>query len=252
MLPASNEDFSWTADTLSSSHDTSRLLSGVEFVEEGLRSQNKSPVKEEEPVGGPGGVLGTFLACVSIDRLKHYFNVNDQEVMERALYSILVKQGKFPPLTGESEPDFYGPLWFSTTLVFFAAIGSTLELIGAGEVVDYRVIVESFMIVYGYLGLGTLAFWGASVYFALGVGLTQALCLYGYSMSIFIPAALLSGAQSAAWVSLLLAGTISGAFLGQNTHVIAKEKAPGKEILILGAQGVLHFLFVLVLKFSLF
>lgn len=93
-----------------------------------------------------------------------------------------------------SSPDAYGPFWLSTTLVFCLAscsnAASFLDYTGDASEWSYDfsrlasalTLVEAFLI-----GLPVIV-WLLGKYFNLPLSLNFLVCLYGYSMTMFIPA----------------------------------------------------------------
>jgi hypothetical protein len=92
-------------------------------------------------------------------------------------------------------PDAYGPFWLSTTLVFCLASCSNVAsfMDYAGDISDWSydfsrlasalTFVEVFLV-----GL-PLIVWCTGKYFNVPMTLLFLVCLYGYSMLMFIPAA---------------------------------------------------------------
>eukprot|EP00953_Heterococcus_sp_UTEX-ZZ885_P000625 864-Heterococcus_DN1.PRE.2 len=169
------DDFSWGADTLASGQDASLLLSGVE---EGSARRSQSPVPAPQLAAAEGGFLGSLLSCFSIDQLKPYFDVNDVDIYERALHVLKLRQTPFLAAEGQ-QPDLYGPVWASTSLVFLLAVVGNIAAWEHSKPPDIRIIMTALGLVYGYVLVGGGALFGASKWLGLGVGLVRAISLYG-------------------------------------------------------------------------
>lgn len=88
----------------------------------------------------------------------------------------------------------YGPFWICTTLIFVAAtIGTFVAYIAhklQNKEFDYDIslVTWSAGVFYGYVTIVPLALYIILKYFSAPSGLVHLLCLYGYSLFIFIPA----------------------------------------------------------------
>lgn len=94
-----------------------------------------------------------------------------------------------------AAPDAYGPFWLSTTLVFCLAscsnVASFMDYAGdAGDwSYDFSRLASALTLVEVFLVGLPLIVWGTGKYFNIPVSLLFLVCLYGYSMLMFIPAA---------------------------------------------------------------
>lgn len=132
----------------------------------------------------------------------------------------------------QSRPDFYGPFWISTTLVFLVALFSNLvsysnyktKMLHKGEPdsleswqysVDELNMTASLVTFYITLlpALLWFLFWfrGCAKYYTL----TETMCAYGYSLSIFIPLSAILMVQNILfrYVAMILAASASGLVL---------------------------------------
>lgn len=92
------------------------------------------------------------------------------------------------------SPCRYGPFWICTTLIFVAASIGTFVTYVAHKVkdkewdYDINLVTWSAGLFYGYIFVVPLGLYVILKYFSVPSGLVQLLCLYGYSLFIFIPA----------------------------------------------------------------
>lgn len=88
----------------------------------------------------------------------------------------------------------YGPFWICTTLIFVAAAIGTFVTYLAHKLKDQKwdydinLITWSAGLFYGYVLVVPICLYVILKYFSAPSGLAQLLCLYGYSLFVFIPA----------------------------------------------------------------
>lgn len=90
------------------------------------------------------------------DYYQQYFDVTTQDVLQRITFSLVPMNNKLEQVIGEN-PDFYGPFWIYTTLIFLLAFAENLHnyiAVGYEEFeYDFKNFPPSFTIVYG-IGFG--------------------------------------------------------------------------------------------------
>ncbi|CAG9464143.1 unnamed protein product [Pedinophyceae sp. YPF-701] len=174
----------------------------------------------------------------SLARYRGYFDVDTRDVLGRAAYPIAYfwKPDFFEAV--QRNPDLYGPFWVTTTLVFSAAVmGNMHEWIeyhfrsakpdggdgdngtGAGAwFYDVDKVSYSAILFYGYVTVIPLLFWLVMKYFRSPQPLIALVCIYGYSLSPFIPVSALSVIPSTElqWVLVAVATALSAIFLVLN------------------------------------
>ncbi|RLN79094.1 hypothetical protein BBJ28_00022233 [Nothophytophthora sp. Chile5] len=149
-----------------------------------------------------------------------------------------------------TSPDAYGPFWLSTTLIFCLAscsnMASFLDYTGDTSEwsYDFSRLASAYTLVEIFLlGLPVLI-WLVGKYFQVPMTLLFLVCLYGYSMLMFIPAAILCTIPIDAmdWVVLLLAMTWSLFFLLNNLwSVISEHLTKEKMLPVLAVIRYAHF-----------
>ena len=95
----------------------------------------------------------------------------------------------------EAKPDLYGWVWIPTTVVFLVFATSNLAasiyayLQHQSHQPDFEHLSRAAYLIYPYVLGVPLLLWGASKWYLKlnGFGLIPLMCLYGYSLSIFIP-----------------------------------------------------------------
>jgi hypothetical protein len=157
----------------------------------------------------------------------------------------------------QSRPDFYGPFWISTTLVFIIATVSNImslvhhsleseQLASAisqnksaevySDLLDSKLdkwhysmdeLNMSSSLIMMYLAMVPTFFWflfwfrGCSKFYTLA----ETICAYGYSLSIFIPLALMLAIQATLirYTMIILASALSGGVLLLSFLPVAKS-----------------------------
>ena len=149
--------------------------------------------------------------------MKPYFKVTTNEVLLRILFSLIPFNLKFYDISTEN-PDLYGPFWIYTCLIFILSAAGSLSRIFQGAKVSS--FFQTFVPVAAGLiyGIGFVTpFVMVMIMKCFGAKNTyvSALCIYGYSYSIFIPVFLLcsSGYVFTQWIVLAYAVFQSTSFI---------------------------------------
>ncbi|KAL4702135.1 hypothetical protein ACJJTC_019411 [Scirpophaga incertulas] len=172
----------------------------------------------------------------TIQYYQKYFDVKTSEVVERIISSVLpqkVSRNYFDERI-KGKPDLYGPVWISVTLIFTIAVSGNIAsyLQNTNNAVEWRynfhIVSIAATAILCYVWLVPLALWAALKWTIAPDGQneieTQAsssptmmslFCLYGYSLSIYIPVAILWTIQVSwlQWMFVLMAAFVSGAVL---------------------------------------
>eukprot|EP01122_Echinamoeba_exundans_P007402 TRINITY_DN2271_c0_g1_i1.p1 TRINITY_DN2271_c0_g1~~TRINITY_DN2271_c0_g1_i1.p1 ORF type:complete len:352 (+),score=86.04 TRINITY_DN2271_c0_g1_i1:150-1205(+) len=126
------------------------------------------------------------------------FNVDTVDVLDRIFRACVPFRRNFFPVV-KPNPDLYGLLWICATLVFImAAAGNFANFLNAkwnGTLwaYDFSKLPYAAGVIYGYNLLIPAGLWGILSWIDdFDISLIQMLCLYGYSMFIFIPSCVLS------------------------------------------------------------
>ena len=130
--------------------------------------------------------------------IKYYqplFDVDTVQVLNRIKGSLLPRpKGAFFELVA-ANPDLYGPFWISTTLIFAMAITGNLAsyfaFVPTPETpiwkYNFNQLTMAGTVVYSYVTILPLVFWMALRYYDASKKLVDVLCIYGYTLSVFIP-----------------------------------------------------------------
>ncbi|KAM3866280.1 protein YIPF1 [Diretmus argenteus] len=155
-----------------------------------------------------------------------FFDVDTHQVKERIIGSVLPWPGKnFIHLHLRKNPDLYGPFWICTTLVFAIAISGNISSFlvqpNYKYVPEFRKVTIAATAIYSYASFVPLALWGLllwrnnKVMNLVSYSFMEIVCVYGYSLSIYIPAVVLwiIPYEPLRWCSIVVALCLSGSVL---------------------------------------
>ncbi|KAK5643974.1 hypothetical protein RI129_007819 [Pyrocoelia pectoralis] len=151
----------------------------------------------------------------TLNYYQQFFDIDTSEVVERLLSSIFPKRNSMINNQIKLKPDLYGPFWISMTLIFTIAISGNVAsyLQHANEQYHWKynfhlVSYVSTTIVF-YVSVIPLILWGL-----LNKPL-ELICVYGYSLFVYIPVSILWSIQVIwlQWMLVLIAAVLSGSVL---------------------------------------
>lgn len=187
-----------------------------------------------------------------------FFDIDTYQVLNRIKGSILPIPGRnFVRLYVRSNPDLYGPIWICATLVFTITISGNLSnfLLHKGEskfhyVPEFRKVSIAATAIYAYAWLVPLALWGflswrhSKVMSMVSYSFLEIVCVYGYSLFIYIPTSVLwiIHSEILRWVLMSLAMCLSGAVLMLTFWPAVREDNRKIAISTLVAIMLLHVL----------
>lgn len=185
-----------------------------------MQNQNQQQQQQQQQSQIPVQ-LQPLCGFLTIQYYQPYFNVDTEDVKNRMIKTLTPwKEESFLTFLGENI-DAYGPFWITITLLFTVAVTSHFDKWmsqgNEGWVYDFQDVVSAASVLFGASTLCPLAAFMAGRQIPLPLTLAQSLCLYGYSLFTFIPAALLClvPVSAVSWLSLLLAGLASAALCVQ-------------------------------------
>lgn len=204
--------------------------------------------------------------------IKYYqplFDVDTLQVLNRIKGSLLPRpKGAFFDLIS-ANPDLYGPFWISTTLIFVMAmtgnLASYIAFVPTAAhpkwMYNFNQLTLAGTVVYSYVTLLPLLFWMLLRYYEASKKLVDVLCIYGYTLSAFVPVSILCVLPSnlLRWLLVLLGGGVSAIFLLSNFHAhladcfpYGEGDAKRKMYLLLGSMGAFHVILVIIFKIYFF
>ena len=131
----------------------------------------------------------TSSSIFSIDYYKQFFNVTTQDVINRILMAINPANANF--ISEADPPDLYGPIWVSSTSIFFMLILGNLTAWsdkGSKWQFNFYDFFISFILTFLFVFGGPFAY----IFFTKMLSppsVIQLTCLFGYSTIFMIPTA---------------------------------------------------------------
>lgn len=236
-----------------------------------------SPPAAGASAGGspPSGPNAGTPAMLSLEGFKPYFNVTTVVVQERLRKSVFpFKQEKLlvssPGPDGDGEdvvqdPDLYGMFWVATSLVFlmgvFGNMASFLSFTPTAAEPTWRYNFEKITfaaaVMYGYVTMVPTLIWCVLRYQGIQrLSADRLLCIYGYSLTVFIPVCVLCVLpfESVRWVLVMSAFGVSCFFLYVNLFkdLLATQDLEQPSKVICGVAAALHLLLALAFKIYFF
>ena len=126
---------------------------------------------------------------------------------------------------------------------------------------DFSQLTLAGTVIYSYVTLLPLLFWLLLRYYEASKKLVDVLCIYGYTMTIFVPISVLCVVPSdlLRWILVLVGGAISSIFLLSNFHAhladcfpYGEGDAKKKTYSLLGLMLLFHVILVFMFKVSFF
>lgn len=204
--------------------------------------------------------------------IKYYqplFDVDTLQVLNRIKGALLPRpKGAFFELVAPN-PDLYGPFWISTTLIFSMAMtGNLASYISFTPTpahpkwtYNFNQLSLASSVIYSYVTLLPLLFWMLLRYYEASKKLVDVLCIYGYTLSVFVPISVLCVLPNnfLRWLLVLLGGAVSAVFLLSNFHAhladcfpYGEGDAKRKMYLLLGSMGTFHLVLLFLFKLYFF
>ena len=195
-----------------------------------------------------------MLCC--LDFLRKYFTITTDEVRQRLIHGLIPFNSKFYDISVNS-PDLYGPFWIYTTLIFVIAAGGSLSKYFQGKTTSN--FFQQFVPVAGAIiytiGFGLpfviyifLKCFGESTsYFSI-------VCVYGYSLTVFIPIMLVCSCGFAwiQWILLLYGAVTSTGFILVNYWRLLTQQNSNKKYGLIGIIVLVQLGLFLTLKLYFF
>uniref|UniRef100_A0A8C1FWB9 Protein YIPF n=2 Tax=Cyprinus carpio TaxID=7962 RepID=A0A8C1FWB9_CYPCA len=226
------QEFEEAADLLSSDPGASTLsisspgaAASSADVRVDLSEDEDSRQESSELLGGEKQTGGFW----TFEYYQSFFNVDTMQVLDRIKGSVIPLPGRnFVKHHIRNNPDLYGPFWICVTLVFSVAISGDLYtfLIRMGDPgyhyrPQFNRVSIAAVTVFLYAWLVPLGVWGFLTWrqsverHISGYTFLETVCVYGYSLFIYIPASILwmIPVYWLEWLLIVVAMVISGSVL---------------------------------------
>ncbi|XP_031199246.1 protein YIPF2 isoform X6 [Mastomys coucha] len=234
--------------------------SGIGYrAEVGEEEDDKTSLLQEEK---PQPRFWTF------DYYQNFFDVNTSQVLDRIKGSLLPHPGyNFVRHHLRNRPDLYGPFWICATLAFVLAVTGNLTLVLAQRrdpsihySPQFHKVTIAGITIYCYAWLVPLALWGflrwrQGTRERMGLyTFLETVCVYGYSLFVFIPTVVLwlIPVQWLQWLFGALALALSAAGLVFTLWPVVREDTRLVAAALLSIVVLLHTLLALGCKLYFF
>jgi len=169
--------------------------------------------------------------------LRYYqplFDIDTIQVLNRIKGSLLPRpRGVFFDLIS-ANPDLWGPFWIATTLIFAMAVTGNLSSYYAytgpagGWTYNFNQLTLAGSVIYSYVTLLPLLLWAALRYYEAQKRLVDIICIYGYTLGVFVPVSILCvlPSEPLRWLLVLAGGGVSALFLLSNFHAHLSDCFP--------------------------
>jgi len=214
-------------------------------------------INEDTGPGGPGEWKTSNFWTLAF--YQQFFDVDTTDVKNRLMYSMVPVPGKsFLQHHIRPKPDLYGPFWICCTLVFSIAISGNLADFLQKSVdpeqsikwhYDFHKVTLAATAVFSYAGLVPASLYGFLWWSSSGMGTAtlsflELVCLYGYSLAIYIPVSLLWLIQVSwwQWLCVLAGAGLSGYVLFLPIWPAVRDQAAKSAVIVMAVVLALHLL----------
>jgi hypothetical protein len=191
-----------------------------------------------------------------------YFNVDSKDVLYRLFFSICPYNSSFLVRIGETA-DLYGPIWLSTTLIFFMGVTANFASYlnhrqhpdnSEAWAYDFSRVTIACAVIYLYLVIVPVLVWLIMRYNSVPCRWVEVACVYGYAYTAFLLASLLCIAPSDAfrWFTVLAALLLSFTFIFMSLRAFTSQYMPSRAVWLYGFAFVMHLGLALIFKFVFF
>eukprot|EP00640_Fibrocapsa_japonica_P000444 CAMPEP_0113952508 /NCGR_PEP_ID=MMETSP1339-20121228/90460_1 /TAXON_ID=94617 /ORGANISM="Fibrocapsa japonica" /LENGTH=379 /DNA_ID=CAMNT_0000961139 /DNA_START=75 /DNA_END=1215 /DNA_ORIENTATION=+ /assembly_acc=CAM_ASM_000762 len=205
-----------------------------------------------ELLGDRPDAYGPFWVATT---LVFFMRRGEQAEVIRAL---LQAPKNFLELLGD-RPDAYGPFWVATTLVFFMSVATNIfqwahHTSDSIWEYDMNAVVSIASIIYAWLVFIPLLTYIACQQLGVSISFIQLFSVYGYSLFVYVPLALLCLIPNnlVIWLCLVAAGVVSSAFLFRALSPTILNGCKDHGVKIVSAVVSANLVLTLVMKFVLF
>lgn len=165
-----------------------------------------------------------------------------------------------PGVNLSEKPDMYGPIWLSTTLwIILVIVQNTIlkrkyhqsDTSGKSWHYQFSDVPTACILVYVYCFLLSGTLWAVLKWKNLNVHLVSVVCLYGYSLFIYVLVAIFCFTpwNTMRWIAVSLGGALSSSYLVLNLWHITQASLERQWFIgVVSAISLCHMLFGLLIK----
>ncbi|KAG7169910.1 YIPF1-like [Homarus americanus] len=240
-----------TQPAVVSSSQHEQTIHFTEYPDSATDEQEQEKLMGDSEGGEPAG-LKAGASFWTFDFYQQFFDVESKQVGDRILWSMVPKPGvSYLQSYIRPNPDLYGPFWICTTLAVTTAITGNLANYLATPTnetyvwrYEFRKVTFAASAIFAYAWLIPLAVWGLLVWRGsrAKISLLELLCIYGYSLAIFVPVSVLWLVPQDwfKWCLAIVAPVLSGSVLVRTVWPSLSHDTKQVAIGIAGFILVLH------------
>ena len=223
-------------------------------IEEQPMDKVENTSEEETKKEAPSKSFLEKLLCV-FNFIRPYFKITYNDIKTRIIKSFIPIKNDFLDIVSE-KPDLYGPFWIYTTLIYVIAAGGALSYYFTNAVNNYfqLFVPVAGSILYSF-GFGfPFVLWLCLKIYKIEMKYVSLICLYGYSLTCFVPVLILcaSGFGWIQWILLTYGIANSSAFILINLWNLIKSLEQKNKYIFIGILCGGQFILFLVLKLYFF
>lgn len=253
-----------TTLSVSSSNHSLPAGGGSEEVKLDLSDEEEAEQESAELLGGKKSSGGFW----TFEYYQSFFNVDTVQVLDRLKGSVMPLPGRnFIKHHLRSNPDLYGPFWICVTLVFTVAISGNFStfLLQRGDpqyhyTPQFHRVSVAAVVIFLYAWLVPIALWGFLTWRqgverqVGGYSFLETVCVYGYSLFIYIPTAILwiIPFEWLRWTLVAVAMVISGSVLVLTFWPAVQEDTKPMAVTAVATIVLLHTLLAVGCKMYFF
>lgn len=266
------QEFDEAADLLASDPGATTLSVSNHGVPAGGGSEEvKLDLSDEEAEQESAELLGGKKASGGFWTFEYYqsfFNVDTMQVLDRVKGSVMPLPGRnFIKHHLRSNPDLYGPFWICVTLVFTVAISGNLStfIIEMGNpqyhyTPQFHRVSVAAVVIFLYAWLVPVGLWGFLSWRqgverqVGGYSFLETVCVYGYSLFIYIPTSILwiIPYEWLRWTLIAVAMVISGSVLVLTFWPAVRDDTKPMAVATVATIVLLHTLLAIGCKMYFF
>lgn len=219
-----------------------------------ISSSDQQDQQQPKPTDPTQKFISKLLCVFSF--IRPYFKITYKDVKQRVISSFKPINNSFFEIA-QSKPDLYGPFWIYTTLIYVIAAGGALSYYFTKS--NSQNYFQLFVPVAGTIlytfGFGfPLAFWLCLKFFGVLLKYVTVICIYGYSLTCFIPVLIICscGFGWVQWLFLTYAILNSTGFVLINLWNLIKGMENKKKYIFIGVLVTCQLIFYLTVKLYFF
>ena len=185
---------------------------------------------------------------------KKYFDLNTTDVRRRLIYSFIPFNSEFYEIA-KTTPDLYGPFWILTTIAFLIACACVVSTMNDTTIKEFQEVFPiAGTVVYSFGFIMSLIAYLCLMLIGEPCSIVSCICLYGYALSVFIPALIVCcfKFELARWILLIYAGLASSFFLIVNLQKATQRLESKMKVVLFGIVVFGQVLMFAVLRFHFF